>query len=73
MGLTALLLGGFFMIMFMIAIAILSIVAVIWAIIDIVQAKNEAMWKVLWVVVSLFLGIIGVAIYYFVGRKSRKQ
>ena len=62
--------GAMFASLFIIAIA--GFIAFIWALIDIIKAKNETNWKLLWVVICLFLGVIGVIIYYFVGRKDRK-
>lgn len=54
-------------------IVILSFIFFIWAVINIVQAKNETSWKILWILICLFLGIVGVIIYYFVGKKQRKS
>jgi hypothetical protein len=53
-------------------VAILSLVAFIWALIDILKAKNDPGWKILWVIVCFFLGVIGVILYYFIGRKNKK-
>jgi len=68
--------GAFVLIWFVLIGAILlfvlvSFIAFIWAIIDILKAKNETNWKILWVIICLFLGLIGVIIYYFVGRKQK--
>ncbi len=48
-----------------------SLIALIWGLIDILKAKNDTTWKILWVIVCLFLGIFGVIIYFFVGRKQK--
>ncbi len=54
-------------------IGLLSLVLFIWAIVDIIGQKRETSWKVIWVLVCLFLGVIGIIIYYFVsGRKKGK-
>ena len=51
-------------------ISVLSLVAFIWAVIDIVKRGDlEVGMKIVWLLVCFFLGILGVAIYYFVGRK----
>ncbi|HIJ99188.1 TPA: PLDc_N domain-containing protein [archaeon] len=64
--------GAIFFVIFILALVILSLVGVIWAVIDIIRAKNEGdNWKVIWILVVVILGILGVAIYYFVGRKER--
>jgi len=47
-------------------ILILDIVAII----EIVQAKRPTGEKVLWVVVILLLPVIGLIIYYLLGRKK---
>lgn len=53
-------------------LAIISIIAFFWALINILTAKNDTNWKILWVLLCLFLGIIGVIIYLCIGRKERK-
>lgn len=52
-------------------LAIVSIIAFIWALMDILKSNNDTNWKLLWVVICILLGILGVIIYYFVGRKDR--
>ncbi|UZE91722.1 MAG: PLDc N-terminal domain-containing protein [Methanosarcinales archaeon] len=48
----------------------LIILILIWAIVDIVKREDlDLLRKIVWILVCLFLGIIGVGIYYFVGRK----
>ena len=50
---------------------LIGFIAVIWAIIDIVKQKKETGWKLIWVIISLVLGVIGVVLYYFIsGRKK---
>ncbi len=40
---------------------------------EVATARNETLWKILWVMVLLFLGFgVGVAIYYAVARKERR-
>jgi len=62
--------GGFSVIVLLI---IASSIAFIWALVDILKSKNDTNWKLLWLVVCLLLGIIGVLLYYFIGRKDRKK
>ena len=48
---------------------LLSLILVVWAIIDIVEHKEFTdIEKLIWVLVVVFLNIIGVIIYYFAGR-----
>jgi len=46
-------------------------VFLIWALVDIARAQNEGNWKLMWALISIFAGLIGIAIYYFVGRHER--
>ncbi|NQU97952.1 PLDc N-terminal domain-containing protein [Candidatus Woesearchaeota archaeon] len=62
-------LGILFVISLILGIA--SLVAFIWALVNILGADNEATWKILWVIVCLLLGILGVIIYLLVGKKQR--
>lgn len=41
----------------------------IWAVIQILQSESETASKVLWVLLILFLPIIGFIIWYFAGPK----
>ena len=50
---------------------IVSFIAFIWSLINILTAENDNHWKILWVIICLFLGIIGVIIYVLVGKKER--
>ncbi len=73
-GLSLLCCGGYVLLGIL---ALASLVAIIWALWKILTAKNETNWKILWAIVVLVtsligLGIIGVAIYYFVGHKERQ-
>ncbi len=49
-----------------------ALVFVVWAIVDIAKAKNKDEWKLMWILICLFLGLIGVLIYTIVGRSERK-
>jgi Phospholipase_D-nuclease N-terminal len=46
-------------------------VLLIFALVDIARARNEGNWKLMWALISIFAGLIGIAIYYFVGRHER--
>lgn len=51
---------------------IVSVVLMIWAIIDILKSKFKGEYdKLLWILLVIFLGIIGVILYYFIGRKNK--
>ncbi|MBU0535929.1 MAG: PLD nuclease N-terminal domain-containing protein [Nanoarchaeota archaeon] len=48
---------------------ILSLIAVIWVIIDILPRRKSVITKVLWIVIALVFNILGAIAYYFLGRK----
>jgi len=56
--------------LFAIIFAVVSLIALIWAIIDIANADEDTGYKIIWLLICLFLGIIGVLLYYFVGRNK---
>lgn len=45
----------------------------IWSIVDIVSGKFESDRQLLWLVIVLFLGILGTIIYIAIGRKERNS
>ena len=48
----------------------LSFIADIWAILDIVQSKESSATKLLWIVLILFLPVLGLAIWWFAGPRD---
>jgi len=46
-------------------------VLLIFALVDIARAQNEGNWKLMWALISIFAGLIGMAVYWFVGRHDR--
>lgn len=53
-------------------IILVCIVAFLWALYDILMTSaNETKWKIIWVAVCLFLGLLGVIIYILIGRKHK--
>jgi len=46
-------------------------VFLILALVDIARAQNEGNWKLMWALISIFAGLIGMAVYWFVGRRDR--
>ncbi len=54
---------------------ILGLIAFIWVLVDVINRKDlDTGMKVLWIIIALpfILGIIGAAIYYFIGKKKKK-
>lgn len=43
----------------------------IWAILNITQAKASNLNKVIWILVVLFLPLLGLALWFFLGPRGR--
>jgi len=55
-----------------IAVLLLSFVVWIAAIVDIAKSRfDSGATKVVWLLLVIFLGVIGAIIYYFAGRPSK--
>ena len=68
-GALALLGGGVCGLVFL-AILLAGFAAFVWALVDIIKRDDfEGNMKIVWILVVLFGQLLGVAIYYFVGRK----
>ncbi|MBB5186180.1 MULTISPECIES: PLD nuclease N-terminal domain-containing protein [Zhongshania] len=48
----------------------LIFIADIWAILNIVQSKESSATKLLWIVLILFLPVLGLAIWWFAGPRD---
>ena len=57
-------------------IGVVSLVLLIWALVDCIKVPDDSMYragtKVVWVLVIIFVGIIGPILYFAVGRPSRE-
>jgi hypothetical protein len=51
-------------------IALLILVADVWAILNIFQSRESTGVKAVWIVLVLLLPVIGLVIWYFAGPKS---
>ncbi len=54
-------------------LGVLWLALFVWALIDILAAKKEAGWKVIWVLICLIFPIFGVLGYYLIGRKAKNR
>jgi heme/copper-type cytochrome/quinol oxidase subunit 2 len=52
---------------------LISIVFIIWAWIDIARADKDVGWKIIWAILTLFLGLIGVLLYYIIEFRERRE
>lgn len=74
MGLLALGAFGVLLVILMIAVAIWAFVFWILMIVDCATRKfKDSMEKVVWIIVIVFLHIIGALIYYFVVKRGNKH
>ena len=51
-------------------LALVNLAAFVAALIEILRAKNDSGWKILWAAVSFFLGLLGIVLYMLIGRKD---
>ncbi|OIO21582.1 hypothetical protein COV61_01805 [Candidatus Micrarchaeota archaeon CG11_big_fil_rev_8_21_14_0_20_47_5] len=64
-------------VMLLLLLSPLILVLSVWA--EIFKAKNDKTWKIIWFAVSLLwfifplLGLLGLILYYFIGRKEMKE
>jgi type VI protein secretion system component VasK len=69
--------GGMFLIFFAIfaVFAIGSLVVWIWALVDAIQVPDDSMYrsgtKIVWVLVIVFLQLIGAIVYLAIGRPAK--
>jgi len=60
-------------IVFIFAFIILTLILVIWAIIDIFKSDLQVTEKLLWGILIIIAPIIGSLIYFLLGRKRRES
>ncbi len=53
-------------------LGLLILIANIWAIINIIQAKVDNVKKLLWIVLILLLPLLGLIIWFFAGPRGSK-
>ncbi|UMB53814.1 PLD nuclease N-terminal domain-containing protein [Lutibacter sp. A64] len=63
--------GPWQIIILMVIIFLVGIIPTIIALIDILKNKFEGNNKIVWVLVVLFLNIIGAILYFTIGRNQR--
>ncbi len=52
---------------------LLVLIADVWAILNVIQAKVDTIKKLLWIVMILLLPLLGVVIWFFAGPRSSKS
>jgi len=51
---------------------LIVLIADVWALINIVQSGADTGTKVLWVVLVIFLPVLGFVLWYFIGPKTAR-
>ena len=49
------------------------LIALIWSLADIARQKRDAGYKIIWALVCIFFGLVGILAYYFVEVRRRKR
>jgi hypothetical protein len=63
--------GGFFFVI--VGLVILTSIFWLWMLIDCLMSTRPPMEKLVWIVVILFLHILGAALYFFIARGGRSR
>lgn len=50
---------------------LIHLILVIWAILNIAQARESALVRGLWIVFVIFLPLIGIIVWFFLGPRAR--
>jgi len=58
---------------FIFALIILTVIMVIWAILDIFQIDIKLTEKLLWIILIVIAPVVGSLIYFLLGRKRRES
>jgi len=53
-------------------LGLLWLIVVIWAILQVAQSSASGTAKILWIVLMLFLPVIGVILWFLLGPKSAR-
>jgi formate hydrogenlyase subunit 3/multisubunit Na+/H+ antiporter MnhD subunit len=63
---------GFFLAFLVLAGVIIFFIFWIKAIVEIITCKNKSDWKIIWLLVIIFLHAIGLILYYILAHKEAK-
>ena len=58
---------------YMLIVLTIAFMIFIWALADMLQAKRENEWKILWLLVLVMVPVIGFFLYLLIGRKERNR
>jgi len=54
-------------------LGLLWLIVVIWAILQVAQSSASGMAKLLWIILMLFLPVIGVILWFLLGPKASRM
>jgi len=60
-------------VLFLLFIFFVWVFGLLWALIDIARQKRDLGYKIIWVLICLIFGLIGVLAYYFVEVRRRRK
>ena len=60
-----------FFTIFVLLVVLACAVFIIWTLVDMLTARNEHNWKILWLLVIVLLPVLGSLLYYFIGRQQK--
>jgi hypothetical protein len=56
---------------FVLALVVITLIAMLYALIDILKSEFKGNDKLIWVLVVLFTGLIGALLYLAIGKKQK--
>ncbi len=54
--------------LFKLVFTILWLILFVWALLDIIKAKKDTGWKLIWIIICLAFPLAGTIVYYFLAR-----
>ncbi len=58
---------------YMLGVLLIALIIYIWALADILSAKNQNEWRILWLLVLTLVPVIGFFLYLTIGRQEKKR
>ncbi len=58
---------------YMLAVLAVALIVYIWALADMLTARRESEWKILWLLVLVLIPVLGFFLYLIIGRQERRR
>ena len=66
--------GMFASVLILFFLVLVWFIGLIWALVDIARQKRDTGYKIIWALICVFFGLVGILVYYLVEvRKRRKR